>query len=174
MIACLLQTLSKHEYLAIWLTACGTIGAVIISLVLALRNRSQLQQLLRTLAIPAQIDLHERAAKRLEKNGSLFPNDRDASGFYVIPSDKRALRKHRDVLEKLQKQYNQELKSITDKNAPLIPEQQESLKKKVRNIHLLLPHIETLIQCHEQLEKITGIETVDPDKIEKAPEAGTS
>jgi len=174
MIACLLETLSKHEYLAIWLTACGTIGAVIISLVLALRNRSQLQYLLRTLTIPVQIDLHERAAKRLEKNGDLFPRDRDASGFYTIPSDKRALRKHLDVLKKLKKQYDQELASITDTNAALTQQAQGALKKKVRNIDLLIPHIETLIQCHEQIEKITGIKTVNPDKAEQASEAGVS
>jgi hypothetical protein len=165
MIECALQFLSDHSYLAAWLTAAATIAVVVTALVLAFRNGSQAKTVVKTLAIPQQITFHERAAKRLAKNGNLFTRERGPDGFYNIPCDSRALRRHKSVLEEQHRRFAKVLDESPNKNAD--PTDDELT---VRHIHLLRPHIETLIMLHDELEKITGIKARDPDNIEQGAE----
>lgn len=165
MIACILKTMSGHEYVAAWLAAAGTIGAVVVALIIAFRNRNQLENLLRTISLPAQIALHQSSAQRLERNGDIFASCRDASNLWLVPSDSRALKRNLKLLKETRDQISP-LLTPPDTDVPLTPAQQYNLNK-VRNIHLLIPHIETLIKCHTELERITGIKTRDPDQVEQ-------
>jgi len=169
MIACTLQFFSDHVYLAVWLTAAGTITAVVTALVLAFRNSSQVRTVVKTLAIPQQIAFHERAAKRLAKNGNLFTSETGPDGFYVIPCDSRALRRHKAVLEGHHAKLARMLDERSDKSAEPTDDEAAILHT-VHHIHLLRPHIETLITLHEELERITGIKARDPDNIEQGAE----
>lgn len=165
MIACLSQFMLDNQHLAVWLAAFGTIAAVIVSLGLAFCNRNQLKNLIRALCIPTQISLHRSSAQRLERNGDIFPSCRDASNLWLVPSDSRALRRNLRRLHEIR----QEIASLLDQSSdvdPLTPAQQYNLNKN-RNIHLLIPHIETLIRCHDELEQSTGIEARDPDGVEQ-------
>ncbi|OGV61495.1 MAG: hypothetical protein A2283_12735 [Lentisphaerae bacterium RIFOXYA12_FULL_48_11] len=161
MTACILTAMCEHEYIAVWLAAVGTLGAVVVSLWLAFRNSDQLATICRTLSIPHQITLHRAAAQRLEHNGDIFPKSRDSSDLWLVPSDSRALRR---ILKNLKETRDQITPLLVPSQSPTAA-QQYNLNK-VRNIHLLLPHIETLIKCHDELERMTGITTRDPDEVE--------
>jgi hypothetical protein len=168
-LSCILELLSDHVYLATWGTAAGTIAAVITALVLAFRNSSQVKTVVQTLAIPDQISFHERAAKRLAKNGQLFTAETGPDGFYVIPCDPRALRRHKAVLDELHTTLATSLKQQS-KPQDTRKEDELDMQRKLRNVHLLRPHIDTLIALHDELEKITGVKSIDPDNIEQGAE----
>jgi hypothetical protein len=141
--SCLTTWLSENQPLADWLAAIGTLAAVVVSLLIAFKSRSNLKTLLKVMAIPTQISLHERAAQRLAKNGNINPQDRDDQDKWIVPADKRALKR---VINGLEKQKN---------GTPN--------EKKNRNIDLLIPHLEVLIKLHKELECVTGIQASDPD-----------
>jgi hypothetical protein len=159
MLASLNTWLTDHQQMAVWLTALGTFGAVCFSLYMAFRNRGQLRALLKVMALPTQISVHERAAQRLEKNGDIYPGARDRNGHWIVPADKRALRRTMQGLRDTQTTIKDGATRLPGGVAAL----PDADRERLRNIHLLIPHLETLVHLHQELERATGIEAVDPD-----------
>lgn len=134
-------------------TALGTVGAVIVSLYLAWRNRQQFRMTTRLNVLPTLIEQTESAARRLERNGLFFP--REGCGIqWNLPTEVRALRLALQKLKDMEVEDSKKFTYIVRESAAERVTESETAQDRIATRELLIPVVEKLIQLREEFEEL--------------------
>jgi hypothetical protein len=170
--------LNKSQPIAVWLAAIGAIWAAWATwratssaLGLADANSKQSKQLLQQVgqlsqaqALPTLIDINAKAAQRLEaglcKHNQM--KERGIDNLWNVPTSSRVLNIIiPSLIERADHIRSQELEAFRPIHTK---EQCEGLENQIHTIELMIPHLQTLVECYDQLTPLTGIVTKNLDE----------